>query len=117
MFINGGELNGHRVLSPASVATIITNQLPPHLSAAAGPPMVDRGYGYGLAGQVLVDATQSTLPGAPGIYRWSGYVGTYFWIDPVNRLVAMVWTQFSPGSRYRLEDDFQKLVYDAIIPR
>ena len=117
MLLNGGELNGHRVLSTASVATMITNQLPAHLADAAGPPMVDAGYGYGLAGQVLVDSARSTLPGAPGIYRWSGYVGTYFWIDPVNRLVAMVWTQFSPGGRYPLEDDFQKLVYGAMIPR
>ena len=117
MLLNGGELNGQRVLSAESVRTIITNQLPAHLASSAGPPMVDRGYGYGLAGQVLVDSTQSTLPGPAGIYRWSGYVGTYFWIDPVNNMIAMVWTQFSPGSRYSLEDDFQKLVYDAIIPR
>ena len=77
--------------------------------------MVDSGYGYGLAGQVLVDSARSALPASVGIYRWSGYVGTYFWIDPKNQMVAMVWTQFSPGSRYALEDDFQKLVYDAML--
>ena len=39
----------------------------------------------------------TALPGPPGIYRWSGYVGTYFWIDPRNDLIAMVWYQLSPG--------------------
>jgi CubicO group peptidase (beta-lactamase class C family) len=65
---------------------------------------------------VLVDSTLAVLPGPSGIYRWSGYVGTYFWIDPVNRMVAMVWTQFTPGRTYPLEQEFQRLVYDALRP-
>ena len=116
MLLNGGELNGARVLSRESATAIITNQLPPHLASAAGPPMIDHGYGFGLAGSVLVDSTKTSLPGPAGIYRWSGYVGTYFWIDPANRMIAMVWTQLSPGRLYPLEHDFQKLVYGAILP-
>jgi CubicO group peptidase (beta-lactamase class C family) len=117
MLLNRGELDGKRVLSRESVETMITNQLPPHLASAAGPPMIDRGYGFGLAGSVLLDSEQTDLPDTAGIYRWSGYVGTYFWIDPRNRMIAMVWTQFTPGRTYPLEDDFQKLVYGAIVPR
>jgi CubicO group peptidase (beta-lactamase class C family) len=64
---------------------------------------------------VLVDSTLTTLPGPPGIYRWSGYVGTYFWIDPRNDLVAMVWYQLSPGRLYPIEQEFQRLVYSALL--
>jgi CubicO group peptidase (beta-lactamase class C family) len=117
MLLNGGELNGKRVLSTQSVAELTRNHLSPQLVPAAGTTMIDAGYGYGLMGSVLVDSVAAELPGAAGIYRWSGYVGTYFWVDPRNQLIAMVWTQFSPGAAYRLEDDFQKLVYAALTGR
>jgi len=116
MLLNGGELRGRRVLSAASVASMMRNQLPASLTPLAAPPMIDEGYGYGLAGAVLVDTARASLPGAPGIYRWSGYVGTYFWIDPVNHLIGMVWSQFTPGRTYDLEQDFQRLVYAALAP-
>lgn len=41
---------------------------------------------------MLVDSTQTQLPGSPGIYRWWGLMGTFFWIDPKADMVAMVWT-------------------------
>jgi CubicO group peptidase (beta-lactamase class C family) len=116
MLLNGGELHGRRVLSAASTALMMRNHLPASLTPVAGPPMMDEGYGQGLAGAVLVDTARASLPGAPGIYRWSGYVGTYFWIDPVNDLIGMVWTQFTPGRTYDLEQIFQRLVYAALIP-
>lgn len=114
MLLNGGEFNGQRILGRGSVAEMLRDQLPPALTPVSGPPMMDAGYGQGLAGAVLVDSTQATLPGSPGIYRWSGYVGTYFWIDPRHQLIGMVWTQFSPGRAYQLEQEFQRLVYAAV---
>ncbi|HEY0810673.1 MAG TPA: serine hydrolase domain-containing protein [Longimicrobiales bacterium] len=114
MLLNGGELDGRRILSRQSVSEMMRNQLPAALTPVSGPPMMDEGYGQGLAGAVLVDSARAALPGSPGIYRWSGYVGTYFWIDPRNELIAMVWTQLSPGRAYPLEQDFQKLVYAAL---
>ena len=117
MLLDGGVVDGRRVLSASSVATMLRNHLPASLTPLdSRPPMIDGGYGYGLAGAVLVDSTLAALPGPAGIYRWSGYVGTYFWIDPVNRLTAMVWTQFTPGRTYPLEQEFQRLVYDALTP-
>ena len=114
MLLNHGELNGVRVLSRESVDAMSHNQLPAFLTPLKNRPSYERGYGYGLAVSVLVDSTQATLPGPNGIYRWSGYVGTYFWIDPANDMVAMVWSQLSPGRRYPLEQEFQKLVYGAL---
>lgn len=115
MLLNGGELDGRRVLSRESVALMMSNQLPPGLTPITSPQMVEKGYGYGLGGSVLVDSAIAELPGSPGIYRWSGYVGTYFWIDPAADLIAMVWTQFTPGRAYPLEQEFQRLVYAALI--
>ena len=114
MLLNGGEFQGKRVLSRVSVGELMRNQLSPALTPVTGAPMMDEGYSQGLAGAVLVDSTRATLPGPPGIYRWSGYVGTYFWIDPRNELIAMVWTQFTPGRTYPLEQEFQRLVYNAL---
>jgi CubicO group peptidase (beta-lactamase class C family) len=117
MLLNGGELNGRRVLSTQSVAELTRNHLSPQLIPQAGTTMIDAGYGYSLMGSVVIDSAAAELPGAAGLYRWSGYVGTYFWIDPRNQLIAMVWTQFSPGAAYQLEDEFQRLVYAALTGR
>lgn len=114
MLLNGGTLNGVRILRSESVSVMTHNQLPAFLTPVSGPPMIENGYGFGLAVSVLVDSTLASLPGPNGIYRWSGYVGTYFWIDPKNDLIAMVWTQFTPGRTYPLEQDFQRLVYGAL---
>ena len=115
MLLNGGELGGVRVLSEHSVAEMMRHQLTPTQTAQARAAMLDDGYGFGLAGSVLLEPT-SPVEGAAGIYRWSGYVGTYFWIDPRNRLLAMVWTQLNPGRAYPLESEFQRLVYEALLP-
>lgn len=114
MLLGRGALDGVRVLSEQSARAIMTDQLPPELSPVSGPPLLEGGYGYGLAGAVLVDSSKAALPGAAGIYRWSGYVGTYFWIDPRNDMIAMVWLQFTPGRTYPIEQEFQKLVYGAL---
>lgn len=114
MMLNHGELDGVRVLSVTSVDAMTHNQLPPELTPLRNRPSYERGYGYGLAMSVLVDSTIATLPGPNGIYRWSGYVGTYFWNDPVNDLTAMIWTQLSPGRVYPLEQHFQRLLYSSL---
>lgn len=115
MLLNGGELNGTRVLSAETVREMMSDQLRASLRPARPSSLMEGGYSQGLAGVVLVDSTRATLPGSPGIYRWSGYVGTYFWIDPKNDMIAMVWTQFTPGRTYPLEQDFQRLVYGALV--
>lgn len=114
MMLNKGELDGVRVLSQESVEEMTRNQLPPAMTPLPNRPSYERGYGYGLAMSVLVDSSRATLPGPNGIYRWSGYVGTYFWNDPVNDMTAMVWSQLSPGRAYPLEQTFQRLVYAAM---
>jgi CubicO group peptidase (beta-lactamase class C family) len=114
MLLNRGELHGRRILSRESVARMMRNHLPPGLTPLSSPLVEHQGYGHGLGGVVLSDSVRADLPGSPGIYRWWGYAGTFFWIDPRADLIAMVWTQFIPGRTYPVERDFQRLVYAAI---
>ncbi|MBX6364517.1 MAG: beta-lactamase family protein [Gemmatimonadetes bacterium] len=116
MLLNGGALGGTRILRPETVALMTHNTVPPELTPVSYPSLGDPTYGFGLGVAVKVDTAGAARPGPVGIFRWSGYLGTYFWVDPANDLIAMVWTQHSPGGRYPLEATFQKLVYDALMP-
>jgi len=112
MLLNGGEIDGRRVLSRTSVEAMLEN----HLASAVYPVQFiafdHRGYGFGFGGAVLVDPSADQLPGTPGIYRWAGANGTSFWIDPHADLIAVLLTQTRQG--YAAERDFQRLVYAAI---
>jgi CubicO group peptidase (beta-lactamase class C family) len=114
MILNGGDLDGERILSRESIAAMTRNHLASGLSPIESPMVGHSGYGYGFAGAVLVDSIRAGLPGSPGIYRWWGLMGTFFWIDPKSDLIGMVWTQFNTGRVYPLEQDFQRLVYAAV---
>lgn len=115
MLLNGGVMDTVRVLQPETVALMTGNTLPPELSPVWYPSLADSSYGFGLGVAVRIDTARAKRPGPPGIFRWSGYLGTYFWVDPANDLIAMVWTQLSPGSAVPLEARFQELVYSALV--
>jgi CubicO group peptidase (beta-lactamase class C family) len=117
MLANGGELEGVRILRRATVARMTRNTLPPELTPVSYGALPDSTYGFGLGVAVKVDSAGSALPAPVGTFRWSGYLGTYFWVDPVHDLVAMVWTQHSPGRLYPIEHRFQEGVYAALEPR
>ncbi|HEV2146296.1 MAG TPA: serine hydrolase domain-containing protein [Longimicrobiaceae bacterium] len=115
MLLNGGSFGRTRILRPETVALMTHNSVPPELTPVPSPVLRDPTYGFGLGVAVKVDTAQAARPGPIGIFRWSGYLGTYFWVDPVNGMVAMAWTQLSPGSRSPLEARFQTLVYSAVV--
>lgn len=116
MLLDGGVFGGTRILRPETVAEMTRNTVPPALTPVPSGVLRDPTYGFGLGVAVKMDTVGATRPGPAGIFRWSGYLGTYFWVDPENDLVAMVWTQLSPGSRVPLEATFQELVYAALRP-
>jgi CubicO group peptidase (beta-lactamase class C family) len=117
MLLNGGELDGHRVLKRETVALMMQNHLPAALmplSLAGLGEASQTGYGQGYGGIVLVDSAASGLPGSPGIYRWLGYESTFFWVDPKRDLVGMLFMQFLPAGPYPIDHQFQRLVYAAV---
>ena len=110
MLANGGSLDGVRLLSPKTVELMSmshTEDLPGALSIA-GP---GRGFGLGFSVVTNVAATQSVT--SPGVYGWSGIYGTNFWVDPKEKLVAVVMVQRYPGATAAAA--FQPLVYQALV--
>jgi CubicO group peptidase (beta-lactamase class C family) len=108
MLLNGGELDGARVLSPATVRRMTTNALPPEMRFANGSTF---GLGFGIRS----DAAWSTVPGSVGSFFWSGVWGTYFWVDPAEQLVAVQLIQVQPGKDGPINHTFRNLTYGAFL--
>jgi CubicO group peptidase (beta-lactamase class C family) len=108
MLLNGGELDGVRVLTPATVRRMTTNALPPEMHFANGSTF---GLGFGIRS----DAAWSWVPGSIGSFTWSGVWGTYFWVDPAEQLVAVQLIQVAPGRDGPINHTFRNLTYGALL--
>jgi CubicO group peptidase (beta-lactamase class C family) len=113
MVLNGGELDGVRVLKPETAKAMVTNHLPPALIPLRVGTIVIPGTGFGLGWSVVVEPEQGG-PNDVGRAGWGGYANTYFWIDPGRRLIGMVLTQYFPFQGFPLDQDFRRLVYQAL---
>jgi CubicO group peptidase (beta-lactamase class C family) len=110
MLLNGGELEGVRVLSPQTVKAMTTNALPPGIRIFGGDEVGSRaGTDFGLGFAIRANPVHSWVPGAVGSFSWAGYWGTYFWIDPAEKLIGLQMIQATPGSKAR-----QALAYSGI---
>jgi CubicO group peptidase (beta-lactamase class C family) len=101
MLLNGGELDGVRVLSLKAVKQMTTNALPPDIRIFGNEigPLAGRSFGLGFA--IRTDPVQSWTPGVVGSFSWAGLWGTYFWIDPAEKLIGLQMIQAAPGSKAR----------------
>ena len=106
MLLNGGLLNGKRLLSPRTVEMMASPHAPDTLT---GRP---KGESYGLSMRVMSDHVARVSPLSNGSYGWSGAFGTHFWIDPKEKIVAILMVQTSNGEISR---DFEQAVMQAII--
>lgn len=97
MLLNGGELNGTRILEESTVKLIMTDQLPPEAAYREG-------FGYGLAGQVDLES---------GEYSWAGMASTNFWIDPANELIVITLSQLLPND-HSYANEYMDLVRRAL---
>jgi len=97
MLLNGGELDGVRVLTPQAVKPMTTNALPPGIRFFGNEigPLAGRTFGLGFA--IRTDPVSSYTPGAIGSFAWGGNWGTQFWIDPAEKLIAVQMIQAAPG--------------------
>jgi CubicO group peptidase (beta-lactamase class C family) len=108
MLLNGGELDGVRVLSPATVRRMTTNALPSDIRFGNGSTF---GLGFGIRS----DAVWSVVPGSVGSFTWSGIWGTYFWVDPAEQLIAIQLIQVVPGKANLFAPTFRNLAYGALL--
>jgi len=109
MILDGGELDGVRLLRRETAAQMI-QQLPDALIPIRVGEWALDGTGFGLGFSVVVkppDAAQ----GPAGRAGWGGCANTFFWIDPANRLIGLILTQFFPCQAYPIEVEFRRLVY------
>jgi len=105
MMLNGGEYNGKRILSPTTVRLITTNQIGD----------LNQGINkFGLGFAITSEKSAARLPVSQGSYDWGGFFGTTYWVDPIEGVVALIYTQKVPNSYGDLTDKFKVLVYQAI---
>jgi CubicO group peptidase (beta-lactamase class C family) len=114
MMLNGGELDGKRILARKTVDLMIAN----HIGGDTGiKPWVyyfpGAGYGFGLGFAVRTEAGVSHWAGSVGEYEWSGGSGTYFLVDPREDMFAILMIQ-SPSQRGRIQSALKSLIYGAL---
>jgi CubicO group peptidase (beta-lactamase class C family) len=97
MLLNGGELDGVRVLSAQAVMQMTTDALPPDVSIFGNEIGALAGRSFGLGFAVRTDPVHSWTPGSVGSFSWAGLWGTQFWIDPAEKLIGLQMIQAAPG--------------------
>jgi CubicO group peptidase (beta-lactamase class C family) len=105
MLLNGGEYNGKRILSRASIRMMTTNQIG---DLNVGDSKF--GLGFGIATQ----KSAANNPSSPGTFSWGGMFSSTYWIDPTEKIVAQLFLQQFPNSHGDIHDKFMALVYQAI---
>ena len=109
MLLNGGELDGHRLLSPLSVQLMRSNVLPAS-ARTMGP-----GTGFGLDFAVVEDPVAAGGYGGEGTFYWGGYAGTWFWIDPVYNMIVVGMIQIRGDGSPDVRGLSRNLTYQAIV--
>lgn len=111
MLLRGGELDGVRLLRPETVAAMIANQLPGGADMASmsqghfgETDLRGTGFGLGFATDLKT-----------GEYYWGGIFSTFFWVDPVERIICVFMTQHIPSNVYPVRAELRAGVRAAII--
>jgi CubicO group peptidase (beta-lactamase class C family) len=111
MLLNGGELNGVRLLGRKTVELMTADAIGSlDLRNYAGDQVL-KGYGFGLGVRVRRNTGDNGWMGSAGDFGWAGALGTYFWIDPKEQLIGIVMIA-TRNTRLRME--YPNLVYQAI---
>jgi CubicO group peptidase (beta-lactamase class C family) len=118
MMLDGGALNGTRLLAPKTVELMTMNHLPDALlpfSVSAALADGAKGCGFGLGFRVVTDLARHGILGSKGMYSWGGAASTVFWIDPGEELIAILMTQFMPSGQHPIRREFQVATYQALV--
>jgi CubicO group peptidase (beta-lactamase class C family) len=120
MLRRGGELDGVRLLSPRTVRYMTQNHLPggADLERFGRPLFAETtfdGVGFGLGFSVMLDPVANKVLCSPGEFAWGGAASTAFWVDPVEEITTLFFTQLFPSSTYPLRPQLRQLVYQALV--
>ncbi len=110
MMLNGGELDGVRLLGRKTVELMTTNHIGDLPIWLTGP-----GYGFGLGYSVVKDIGVTGQAGSAGAYGWGGAFCTYFQVDPKEELIGIVMTQVRPYDHLNIRQEFMALANQSIV--
>nr|WP_086004455.1 serine hydrolase domain-containing protein [Cupriavidus necator] len=119
MLLQGGELDGVRLLGPKTLKLMTANHLPggvdlPAMSRSMFSEATYDGVGFGLGFATTVTPASTLIPGSAGDFFWGGAASTFFWVDPQEDLIGLFLTQLLPSSAYPVRRQLRTLVYSAI---
>jgi CubicO group peptidase (beta-lactamase class C family) len=120
MLLNEGELDGVRLLGSRTVRYMTENHLPGGADLEAiGRPLFSEttfdGTGFGLGFSVLADPVKNRVLASPGEFAWGGAASTAFWVDPLEQVTALFFTQLLPSSTHPIRPQLKQLVYQALV--
>jgi CubicO group peptidase (beta-lactamase class C family) len=117
MLLDGGKFEGKRIVSQEGVREQMTNRLPEEMLEArftAGHHKFRPGFGYGYNGVVFTDPDLAGVSVGKGTYHWDGAAGTWFWVDPANKLLFVGMIQLLSYAAPPLQETTQNLIACAI---
>ena len=114
-----GKTGNVQLLSPSTFEMMVMNHLPNNADISTfGRPLGEEifydGLGFGLGFGVVVDQAKTRVTCPNGTFSWGGMASTAFWVDPVNEISAMFFTQLIPSSTYPIRQYLRSLVYAAV---
>jgi CubicO group peptidase (beta-lactamase class C family) len=110
MLCNGGKWNGRQILSPLTVELMLSNNVGDLFLGQIGRP--EKGMGFGLGGEVVLNAAEARMRKPNGSYGWGGAFGTYWWVNREEQMVAIFFVQ-TPGRVQQY--DFDNAVSQAVV--
>ncbi|MBS0482509.1 MAG: beta-lactamase family protein [Proteobacteria bacterium] len=119
MLLNGGELDGARIVGRKTLNLMTLNHLPGDgdlagWSRSLFSEAANAGVGFGLGFAVNKDVAATMIPGSVGEFYWGGMFSTAFFVDPVERLTMVFMTQLSPSSTYPVRRELKTMIYSAL---
>ena len=119
MLLNGGELDGARIVSPKTIRLMRTNHLPNNadlteMSSSLFYEANNAGTGFGLGFAMVIDPSKTLMPSSEGEFYWGGAYSTAFFVDPVERITMVFMTQVYPSSTYPIRRQLKTLIYSAL---
>lgn len=119
MVLNGGTLEGVRILGRKTVEYMTTNHLPDNkdmasMSVSTYEQVAPEGSGFGLGFSVILSPVDAGVIGSTGEYSWGGAASTAFWIDPEEDMVVIFLTQFMPSGLFNFRGQLKTIIYPAL---
>jgi len=119
MLLNGGSLDGQRVIGSRTLQFMTRNHLPggvdmSQIATGSFSETIYEGVGFGLGFANKLDPVGNGFPCSVGSYFWGGLASTLFWVDPTEELVVVFLTQLIPSSTFNFRGQLESIVYAAL---